>query len=307
MTLVSKIQNVLDETNKRIQDLINSKKFSPEEAEKIVKDATLEIKGITASNNIETEIRSISGSLRVPRRLDIPPVHVDPIPIPDPSDFIPDVHIPTREELEEEARRLARELADAAKAKLVEEAQNAINELRNQIPDPTAQASEMIAEIENYKEQLNSLLEQMNPVALINKALDKAEQICEEYIDSKMVQVFEPLHLKGKSDAEFSLNGTKINAGLTLYLVLGDFEGDFRNNFIKNITVNVELDLADLRLPDPLPTPVINDGNFNVEDEIKRRLEEERDRIIQELVIVIADSYMPVFTVIDKFKDLLKI
>ncbi|WP_102422603.1 hypothetical protein [Bacillus amyloliquefaciens] len=211
------------------------------------------------------------------------------------------------EEAAKEAARIAEEAKKAAKGELIAAIKDTIDKLKEEIPDPSEQAKQMIDEIETYKEQLESLLEELNPVVLINKALDKAELICEEYINSKMVPIFSPIQLKGLSDAEFSLNGTQINAGLTLYLVLGDFEGDFRKDFIKNITVNVEIDLADLRLPDPLPTPVINDGNFNVEDEIKRRLEEERDRIIEELVIVIVDSYMPVFIVIDKFKDLLKI
>ncbi|MGG5181392.1 hypothetical protein ACQYAC_19235 [Bacillus sp. MM09(2025)] len=307
MTLVSKIQNILDETNKKIQDLINSKNYSPKEADKIVQDATLEIRGITVSNITGSEI---DPELSIGRpHINFPPIHVDPIPVPKLEDIIPRIQIPTREELEEQARKLAKDLADATKAKLVETAQNAINDLRNQIPDPTEQARQMIAEIESYKEQLNSLLEQMNPVALINKALDKAEQISEAYIDSKMVEVFqsfETLHLKAKSNVDFSLDGTKINGSVSLYLVFEDFNGDFTQQYLKSLTTTVEIDLSnlqDIHLPEPVP----HDGNINIEKEIMNNINARKTEIILGLTEAVTDSYLPIFTVINKFKEIMKI
>lgn len=307
MTIASNIQDVLDATNERIQELIDNKRYSPEEAEKIVQDAISKIKGIKASNINDIELNIGVDSIH---RIGHPhiPIHVDPIPIPKPEDIIPDpgVHIPTQEELEEQARRLAKELADAAKAKLVEDVHNAINDLKNQIPNPTEQAGKMIAEIESYKEQLNSLLDQMNPVALLNKALDKAEQISEEYIDSKMVQVFEPLHLKGKSDVEFSLDGNKINGSVSLYLVLEDFNGDFTQQYLKSLTITGEIDLSnltDIHLSDP----VLHDGNINIQEEIKNRIEEKQAEIISGLTQAVIDSYLPIFTVINRFKEIMKI
>lgn len=298
MTLVSKIQDVLDKTNKKIQDLINSKNYSPKEVEKIVQDATLEIKGITVSE-FDIEI-----SIGHPH---IPPIHVDPIPVPEPGDIISgDVHIPTREELEEKARKLAKDMADAAKAKLVETAQNAINELKNQIPDPTEQARQMIAEIESYKNNLEQLLDDLKPENIIKKALDKAEHISEEYIDSKMVQVFEPIHLKGKSDVKFSLNGTKVNVGVSLYLVLEDFNGDFTQQYLKSLTIEGEIDLSNLN-DRHLSNPVLHDGNINIQEEIKNRIEEKQAEIISGLTQAVIDSYFPIFTVINKFKEIMKI
>ncbi|MGG0052158.1 hypothetical protein [Bacillus atrophaeus] len=274
MGFLKDVQKVVNETTEKVAntDVLSDMQAAVDEGEELIKNIPVEVPEVPDAPS-SVNIAGIT--------IELPP-------------------IPTKEELEAQ-------LKTAVKDKLTEVATSAINDLRSQIPDPREQASQMIAEIESYREQLDSMLDQLNPLALINKALDKAEKICEEYIDSKMVQVFNPIHLKGLSDAEFSLNGTKINAGLTLYLVLGDFEGDFRNNYIKNITANLEIDLANLQFPRPFPTPVLNDGNFNVEDEIKRRFEREQARIIEELGIVMADSYMPVFTVIDKFKGLLKI
>lgn len=286
------IQHVADQAVTGVQDLITSNNYSLKEAEKIVQDATLEIKSIK-TNDIE-----------------VVDFHVGPIkiniPVPNPENIIPNPPIPTQEELEEQARRLAKELAEAAKAKLVETAENAINDLRNQIPDPTEQARQMIDEIESYKQQLNSLLEQMNPVVLLNKALDKAEQISEEYIDSKMVQVFEPLHLKGKSDVEFSLDGNKINGSVSLYLVLEDFNGDFTQKFLKSLTITGEVDLSNLNDID-ISDPVLHDGNIDIQEEIKSRIEEQEAEIISGLTQAVIDSYLPIFTVINRFKEMMKI
>ncbi|WP_224928381.1 hypothetical protein [Bacillus safensis] len=293
MSLLKRIQHVVDGAETKVQGLITNNNYSPKEGDKIVEKAALKIQGINANDTVKVNIGVIS------------PIIIN-IPVPDPKNIIPNPPIPTPEELEQQAKRQAQKLTDAVKAKLVETAQNAINELRNQIPDPTEQARQMIAEIESYKEQLNSLLEQLNPVALLNKALDKAEQISEEYIDSKMVQVFEPLHLKGKSDVECSLDGNKINGSVSLYLVLEDFDGDFTQKFLKSLSITGEVDLSNLNDID-ISDPVLHDGNIDIQEEIKSRIEKQQEEIISGLTEAVIDSYLPIFTVINNFKEMMKI
>ncbi|QLI78743.1 hypothetical protein [Bacillus pumilus] len=206
-----------------------------------------------------------------------------------------------------EAIQRAEEIKKEAKSNLVSIVNDSIDKLKEEIiTNATEPARQMIAEIESYKNNLEQLLDDLKPENIIKKALDKAEHISEEYIDSKMVQVFEPLHLKGKSDVKFSLNGTKVNVGVSLYLVLEDFNGDFTQQYLKSLTIEGEIDLSNLN-DRHLSNPVLHDGNINIQEEIKNRIEEKQAEIISGLTQAVIDSYFPIFTVINKFKEIMKI
>ncbi|MGQ8969967.1 hypothetical protein [Bacillus altitudinis] len=206
-----------------------------------------------------------------------------------------------------EAKHRADEIKKEAKSNLVSIVNDSIDKLKEEIiTNATEPARQMIAEIESYKNNLEQLLDDLKPENIIKKALDKAEQISEEYIDSKMVQVFEPLHLKGKSDVEFSLDGNKINGSVSLYLVLEDFNGDFTQKFLKSLTITGEVDLSNLNDID-ISDPVLHDGNIDIQEEIKSRIEEQKAEIISGLTQAVIDSYLPIFTVINRFKEIMKI
>ncbi|WNF51980.1 ATP synthase F0 subunit B [Bacillus sp. SG20001] len=209
--------------------------------------------------------------------------------------------------LEDEARQKAEELKKIAKSNLVSRVNDSIDKLKEElIADATEPARQMIEEIESYKNNLEQLLDDLKPENIIKKALDKAEHISEEYIDSKMVQVFEPLHLKGKSDVECSLDGNKISGSVSLYLVLEDFNGDFTQKFLKSLSITGEVDLSNLSDID-ISDPVLHDGNIDIQEEIKSRIEEQQEEIISGLTEAVIDSYLPIFTVINKFKEIMKI
>lgn len=216
-----------------------------------------------------------------------------------------EITIPPIPTVADVAENVQDQLSTAVKDKIITVATNAIENLKSSIPDPSDLTQKMVDEITSYKDQLENLLQQLDPAVLINKALDNGEVVCEEYINSKMAQVVSSLPLQGVSDVEFTLNGTKINAGLTLYLTLADFEGNFSNSYIVNLTSNVEVNIVNPVLPNPFPEPAINKGNLY--EEMKNTIEKEKQKILEGVSKAIIDSYFPVFTVVDKFKGLLQI
>ncbi|MGG4419220.1 hypothetical protein ABEW83_10325 [Bacillus subtilis] len=216
-----------------------------------------------------------------------------------PSINVEGVKIPIS--LEEIANEIKKQIRQAAKAELISVASDAIKDLRSQVPDPKEVEERMMAEIESYKDQLESLLEQLDPFALINKALDDAESIMEEYIDSNLL--FESLKLKGLSEVNFSLDGTKVKVDCGVYLVF--WEVSTFDQYLKNVMFSAEFDLSNPSVE--LPTLDFNDGNINVQEEMQRMLEEEKDEILSAITQAFIQSYFPAFTVINKFKDLLKL
>ncbi|MED1174353.1 hypothetical protein ABE094_20855 [Bacillus inaquosorum] len=203
--------------------------------------------------------------------------------------------------IERIANEIKKQIRQAAKSELISVASDAIKDLRSQVPDPKEVEEKMIAEIESYKDQLDSLLEQLDPFTLINKALDDAENIMEEYIDSNLL--FESLKLKGISEVNISLDGTKVKVECGVYLVF--WEASNYDQYLKNVMFAVEFDLSNPSVE--LPTLDFNDGNIDVQDEMQRMLEEKKDEILSAITQAFIQSYFPAFTVINKFKDLLKL
>ncbi|MCV0026925.1 hypothetical protein [Bacillus sp. XT-2] len=237
---------------------------------------------------------------------DIQNLSVDDIPDAPSSVSIgpTEITIPPIPTVAEVAESVQDQLNTAVKDKIVTVATNAIESLRSSVPDPSDFAQKMVAEIESYKNQLETLLEQLNPSVLINKALDDAEKIIEAYLDSHLN--FEMVNLKGLSDINITLDGTKVSVNSGVYLVLKDATNfdQYLSNFVFTVECDITNPLNYTINPNPL---ALGDSNIDLQDEVKKTINEKKGELIAELTLKITECYFPPLKVIKSFMDLLKL
>ncbi|MCM3365318.1 hypothetical protein QLH48_05085 [Bacillus safensis] len=296
MSVSSLIQNIINDTIHEIDLLKVQNKYTTETAENVVKRAIEKINNINEKTAYHEHLRI---RVRNPFR---GPISIPNIPVPDILPPIPDIlNVPSPEEI---ARSLEEALKRATKNKLTEGAQAAINNLKNSVPNPVEIAGEMIAEIESYSNQLETLLEQLNPMTLINKAIDDAEKIIKNYLDSHLN--FEIVKLKGLSDINITLDGTKITVASGVCLVFN--EAANCNQYLKKFNFIVECDITNILSykisPDPLE---LSDGNIDIEEKIKEDINKNKNALGLELSRKILECYFPPLGVIKSFMDLLKL
>lgn len=296
MSVSSLIQNIINDTIHEIDLLKVQNKYTTETAENVVKRAIEKIKNINEKTAYHEHLRI---RVRNPFR---GPISIPNIPVPDILPTIPDIlNVPSPEEI---ARSLEEALKRATKNKLTEGAQVAINNLKNSVPNPVEIAGKMIAEIESYSNQLETLLEQLNPMTLINKAIDDAEKIIEDYLNSHLN--FESVKLKGLSDINITLDGTNVSVNSGVYLVFKDATNfdKYLSNFVFTVECDITNPLDYTINPNPL---TLGDSNIDLQDEVKKTINEKKGDLIAELTLRITECYFPPLGVIKSFMDLLKL
>ncbi|PRS71015.1 hypothetical protein C6Y03_18655 [Bacillus sp. LNXM65] len=296
MSVSTLIQNIINDTIHEIDLLKVQNKYTTETAENVVKRAIEKINNINEKTTYHEHLRI---RVRNPFR---GPISIPNIPVPDILPTIPDrLNVPSPEEI---ARRLEEALKRATKNKLTEGAQAAINNLKNSVPNPVEIAGKMIAEIESYSNQLETLLEQLNPVTLINKALDDAEKIIEAYLDSNLN--FEMVNLKGLSDINITLDGTKVSVNSGVYLVFKDATNfdQYLSNFVFTVECDITNPLDYTISPNPL---ALGDSNIDLQEKIKEDINNKGEALAFEVTRKIAECYCPPLGVIKSFMDLLKL
>ncbi|MDR7909396.1 hypothetical protein [Bacillus velezensis] len=208
--------------------------------------------------------------------------------------------IPTTVEV---AKKVENQLNNAVKDKIITVATNAIDNLENSIPEPSDLAQEMVDEIESYKDQFDNLLQQLDPSVLINKALDDAENIIEGYLDSHLN--FE-MDLKGLSDINITLDGTKVTVDSGVYLVFDD--ADNFDQYLSKFVFKVECDITNPSSHTISPDPLKLEGsNIDVQEEVMKTINEQKNELIKKLTVEITECYFPPLEVIKTFIDLLKL
>ncbi|MFW9336471.1 hypothetical protein ACN6AX_25190 [Paenibacillus polymyxa] len=185
----------------------------------------------------------------------------------------------TKRALEEETRR-AIEAAQKAAEDLKREADNlvkeqvsgALNTIVGNINEFTEAGQAFVKQIES---EIQNLIELANIDALKRKLLQKAEELSEEYLRSKLVPIAESISLAAVPDVKLDLSTSSIKIEVFVYfLLLQDKESDPGAHAIAVMNTDLEQEITKLSAPE-----VDVQFDFN-QDKLEAKL---RNQIIEEI------------------------
>lgn len=281
---------VLDVRSK-LSKLQNEEEFK---AEEIINQGLNQFKHFNSDNVEIHEERSLGDRFRPPRHVRdrlTPPRWLrersTPPPLPRPPEWI------RRRMSTAEMIRMFEKLAVSNfKSDVIK----AIENVASQVPDPTKEARKiMIDKIKEIEKELNNLVSSLNPLAVLKKALNEAELLCEGYLDPKIQNVVQPLGFKGVSDVNLNLEGNKIKFDLDLYF---SREENVKSNYLIKLNFHIEQSITELSIPQ-FSEPIIDN---RADDQLLQQINEKKEEMVEGLLMTLFGDYLLVF---QKFKDLL--
>lgn len=198
------------------------------------------------------------------------------------------------------AEQAAKALQEEANKLISDKVNSAIGSFVQQAKDIGDNAQELAKQIEEVQKELESLKELANINKLKEKILEKAEELSEEYLKSKLEPFQEQINLITIPDVELNLSDTTLNIDLLIYFLLPeDEEKASRESAIATITTNLKQNITKLKLPNVSANLNINkDG---IQDVIEKRIEEEKNKLIQAFFATFFSEYVAVFNKLKQY------
>ena len=198
------------------------------------------------------------------------------------------------------AEQAAKALQEEANKLISDKVNSAIGSFVQQAKDIGDNAQELAKQIEEVQKELESLKELANINKLKEKILEKAEELSEEYLKSKLEPFQEQINLITIPDVELNLSDTTLNIDLLIYFLLPeDEEKASRESAIATITTNLKQNITKLKLPNVSANLNINkDG---IQDVIEKRIEEEKNKLIQAFFATFFSEYVTVFNKLKQY------
>lgn len=198
------------------------------------------------------------------------------------------------------AEQAAKALQEEANKLISDKVNSAIGSFVQQAKDIGDNAQALAKQIEEVQKELESLKELANINKLKEKILEKAEELSEEYLKSKLEPFQEQINLITIPDVELNLSDTTLNIDLLIYFLLPeDEEKASRESAIATITTNLKQNITKLKLPNVSANLNINkDG---IQDVIEKRIEEEKNKLIQAFFATFFSEYVAVFNKLKQY------
>ncbi|WP_434297742.1 hypothetical protein [Clostridium sporogenes] len=198
------------------------------------------------------------------------------------------------------AEQAAKALQEEANKLISDKVNSAIGSFVQQAKDIGDNAQALAKQIEEVQKELESLKELANINKLKEKILEKAEGLSEEYLKSKLEPFQEQINLITIPDVELNLSDTTLNIDLLIYFLLPeDEEKASRESAIATITTNLKQNITKLKLPNVSANLNINkDG---IQDVIEKRIEEEKNKLIQAFFATFFSEYVAVFNKLKQY------
>ncbi|PGN42315.1 hypothetical protein [Bacillus thuringiensis] len=205
---------------------------------------------------------------------------------------------------EEEAKRIAEEAAKAAEALKQQTEDFARDQIKKAVDSLVSEATTMSAGAQEFvkqiKEQVQNLVDLANIDALKRKLLDKAEELSEEYLKTKIQPLAEQIQLAAVPKVKLDLPHTEIKMDLFIFLLLlDDKEKEPSQNAIGVLTTQLEQSITKLEVPDVHVQFDLNKDK--IENVIKDKIESEKDRLVKAFLMTFFSDYVAVFDVIMKY------
>ncbi|HBJ2611868.1 TPA: hypothetical protein LA742_000268 [Clostridium botulinum] len=198
------------------------------------------------------------------------------------------------------AEQAAKALQEEVNKLISDKVNSAIGSFVQQAKDIGDNAQALAKQIEEVQKELESLKELANINKLKEKILEKAEELSEEYLKSKLEPFQEQINLITIPDVELNLSDTTLNIDLLIYFLLPeDEEKASRESTIATITTNLKQNITKLKLPNVSANLNINkDG---IQDVIEKRIEEEKNKLIQAFFATFFSEYVAVFNKLKQY------
>ncbi|PFB77479.1 hypothetical protein CN283_29685 [Bacillus thuringiensis] len=205
---------------------------------------------------------------------------------------------------EEEAKRIAEEAAKAAEALKQQTEDFARDQIKKAVDSLVSEATTMSAGAQEFvkqiKEQVQNLVDLANIDALKRKLLDKAEELSEEYLKTKIQPLAEQIQLAAVPKVKLDLPHTEIKMDLFIFLLLlDDKEKEPSQNAIGVLTTQLEQSITKLEVPDVHVQFDLNKDK--IKNVIKDKIESEKDRLVKAFLMTFFSDYVAVFDVIMKY------
>ncbi|HFR4221497.1 hypothetical protein [Bacillus sp. A260] len=274
--LLPELQKIIDITITKLNTLVDDPNYNSATIITILENSINEIQNLKPSSHSDSVKRG--GRIRIPNRI--------PNRIPtNPSDII---HVPTPEEIAEKLKK-------AAEDKIRKSVDDAFNNIKNQFPDINQEKQNMLNKLEEIKNQFTDFL---NVNTLIEKAINEAEKLCEEYLKSKLSSIEQAIPVISYPDVELQLNGKTLHCNVLVYFVEANYQGNApQNDFIVKIEVTLEQSISNLSPPDITVEPQFG----NVDDRIRQEIENQKQALIQGMITALFSDYLTVF---NKFREI---
>lgn len=200
-----------------------------------------------------------------------------------------------KKEAIEAAKRAAEELKRQAEAVVKDQIKQTLNSVVGDIEQFTNQGREFI---EQLQDEMQNLIELANIDALIKKLLSKAEELGEEYLNSKVQPIAESIQLGAISDIKLDLQTTEIKVNVYVYfLLLEDKDKDPSENAIAVLTTEVQQSITKLQVPHPQVQFTFNKERVaaDLQEMIQDEIEDEKEELIQGFLMAFFSDYVAVF------------
>ncbi|EEL25230.1 peptidylprolyl isomerase [Bacillus cereus Rock1-15] len=270
--LIPELQKIIDSTITKLNTLVEDSNYNSATIVTILENSINEIQNLKPSSHSDSV--KWGGRIRIPNRIPT-----------NPGDIIP---VPTPEEIAEKLKK-------AAEDKIRKSVDDAFNNIKNQIPDINQEKQNMLNKLEEIKNQFTDFL---NVNTLIEKAINEAEKLCEEYLKSKLSSIEQAIPVISYPDVELKLNGKTLHCNVLVYFVEANYQGNApQNDFIVKIEVTLEQSISNLSPPDIKIEPQFG----NVDDRIRQEIENQKQALIQGMITALFSDYLTVF---NKFREI---
>ncbi|PGV77749.1 hypothetical protein [Bacillus thuringiensis] len=200
-----------------------------------------------------------------------------------------------KKEAIEVAKKAAEELQRQAEAVVKDQIKETLNSVMGDVEQFTNQGREFIKQIQN---EIQDLIELANIDALIKKLLSKAEELGEEYLNTKVQPIAESIQLGAVSDIKLDLQNTDISVFVNVYfLLLGDKDKDPVENAIAAFTTEIKQNIIKLQIPRPQVLFKFNKDRVekDLQQMIQDELEDEKEELIQGFLMAFFSDYVAIF------------
>lgn len=201
----------------------------------------------------------------------------------------------------EAAQKAAEELRKQAEAVVKEQIKQTLNSVMTEIEDFTEKGQTFVKQIQD---EIQNLIELANIDALKRKLLDKAEQLSEEYLNSKIQPLAETIGLAAISDVELDLQTTEIKVEVYVYFLLStEKDKDPGANAIAVLTTDLQQSITNLKVPDVQVQFTFNKEKLkdSSQEMIQKRIDKEKDQLIKGFLMSFFSDYVVVFDKIVNF------
>ncbi|MDM5309822.1 hypothetical protein [Peribacillus frigoritolerans] len=158
-------------------------------------------------------------------------------------------------------------------------------------PEVTETGRQLVNKLDEVKQAIKELQE-LTPAELKRKILKEAEKLCESYLNDKL-EIIRKIDLEGVPIVNLDFNGEEITIDLKIYITFKSDKSDYENKWGVLLETNLKQKFTDLVPSIDLTLKLNEDWTKEKLDEIKNKVEDKKNELIEGLIQSILQDYCP--------------